>query len=454
MTQADLGHVQLRRVNAFHGLMIDATVWRDAHDYHRSQMRLHNLARHGWGIAHGKEVRLSEERNTVVVQPGIAIDPQGNFIILSEPYLHRLESSRPSTIYLLISFSEVPSGPTQPPDDPHGQPTRVIEAFRIQQRDEQPPDPRVELCRVDFDPLVGPLKAAEDPANPVKNELDLRFRIPIGAAGPVQPSALPVDWGWTTEPVVARAPVNGSAGTGGSDGIPVRSAPLGAAGSITANGAAAAGVGAQKALSLVVGRHAGQGWDAHAEGVQALARELGFAGRTLNVREAALNDLGSGPADVVYLTGHSALQLGPAERQALGQAIERGATLVGDGCAAGPLGDAGARALAHSVAELALGLDLHLEAAERSHPVLRGRYLFAAAPAGARESSVLLVGASGSGGTTTPGDSSAPGGGVVYCDADYGCAWNGGAPERPLQRGVIRDAQELGVNLVWRSARA
>ena len=41
---------QLRRVNPYPGLMIDADVWRDAHEYHRDVLRLHHLALHGWGI--------------------------------------------------------------------------------------------------------------------------------------------------------------------------------------------------------------------------------------------------------------------------------------------------------------------------------------------------------------------------------------------------------------------
>ena len=37
--------------------------------------------------------------------------------------------------------------------------------------------------------------------------------------------------------------------------------------------------------------------------------------------------------------------------------------------------------------------------------------------------------------------------GVIYSDADYGCAWQGGPADRPLVRGAIRDALEFGVNI-------
>jgi hypothetical protein len=186
-------------------------------------------------------------------------------------------------------------------------------------------------------------------------------------------------------------------------------------------------------VTLVVARHAGQGWDAHAAGLQSLVRELGYAGQPVQVREAALGDAEAEGAGVVYLTGQAPLTLGPSEREALGRLLERGAVVVGDGCACGPRGDAGARDFAHSFTQVCADLGRHLEAAPRGHAALAGRYLFAVAPAGARENALLLSDAEG---------------GALYCDADYGCAWNGGAPERPLPRGTIRDALELGVNLV------
>ena len=183
MTQTDVGRVQLKRVNAFQGLMIDADVWRDAHEYHRSQLRLHQLALHGWGIAHGLEVTLGQDENSLVVSPGVAVDPQGNFIVVTDPYLHRLDARRPGPIYLVLQYSEVPSGPMQPPNDAYGQPTRIVEAYRIHQRDDTATEPRLELCRLTFDPLAGRLKTPANPSQPGPNELDTRVRTPLGTPG-------------------------------------------------------------------------------------------------------------------------------------------------------------------------------------------------------------------------------------------------------------------------------
>jgi hypothetical protein len=185
-------------------------------------------------------------------------------------------------------------------------------------------------------------------------------------------------------------------------------------------------------VSLCIGRHSSQGWDAHAAGLQTLARELGATGRTLDIRDVSLGpDIDS--ADVIYLTGHSRLNLGPDERAALSRAVDRGAVVIGDGCAAGPRGDAGARDFSVSFTQVFEELGRHLESVTRGHPALSGRHLFALVPPGGRESTVLLGDASGA---------------ALCCDGDYGCAWSGGAPDKPLSRGAIRDALELGVNFV------
>lgn len=416
MTQSAVGRAQLLRVNPFQGLMIDAAVWRDAHDYHRNQVRLHQLALHGWGIASGLEVTAGTEENSLVVQPGVAVDPAGNFIILTEPYLHQLIAQRAGTVQLLIQYSEVPTGPTQPPGDPFGQPTRIVEAFRVLQRDDSPGEPRLELCRVDFNPAAGAVAAAADPGHPATNEIDLRHRTSVPTASSVAAimqigASSPADAvGLSPLTAAINRVVNGAvtvATAGGGDGVLAVAAPP---------------------VSLVIARHSGQGWDNHSTGLHFLAREMAGAGRTLDVREAALTDVDR--ADVLYLTGHSRLDLGPSETDVLTRVLSRGGTLVGDGCAGGPRGDAGAREFAHSFSDLVGKLGRRLQSIDRSHPLLTSRYVFSGPPGGVRSNAVVLAD-----------------GGCIYCDADYGCAWAGGTGDKPLPRAAIRDATEFGVNV-------
>jgi hypothetical protein len=110
--------------------------------------------------------------------------------------------------------------------------------------------------------------------------------------------------------------------------------------------------------------------------------------------------------------------------------LERGGVVEGEGCAAGPQGEAGAREFALSFVDLATRLGRQLARVDRDHPVMAARHLFGEPPAGARATPRVLEA-----------------GGMVYSDADYGCVWQGGAAERPLPRGTIRDALEFGTNL-------
>jgi hypothetical protein len=81
----ELIRFQLKRVNPFQGLVIDADAWQDAHNYHRNHQRLHLLAFHGTGIVAGLEVvSHNPPDSSVVIQPGLAVDPEGNTIIVSQ----------------------------------------------------------------------------------------------------------------------------------------------------------------------------------------------------------------------------------------------------------------------------------------------------------------------------------------------------------------------------------
>ena len=55
MALDDIIKFQLKRVNPFQGLVVDTDIWRDAHEYHRDQQRLHMLAFHNVGIVGGIE---------------------------------------------------------------------------------------------------------------------------------------------------------------------------------------------------------------------------------------------------------------------------------------------------------------------------------------------------------------------------------------------------------------
>ena len=67
----DINKFQLKRVNPFQGLVIDADTWQDAHNYHRDQQRLHVLAFHDTGIVSGLEVTANNPPDLLLISiPG------------------------------------------------------------------------------------------------------------------------------------------------------------------------------------------------------------------------------------------------------------------------------------------------------------------------------------------------------------------------------------------------
>ncbi|MGH2356371.1 MAG: DUF4159 domain-containing protein, partial [Chloroflexota bacterium] len=411
--------------------------------------------------------------NTLVVEPGIAVEPTGSFIVVTEPYTHTVRAREAGMVYLLVLFSEVPAGPRQPPGaNGAGQHTRILEAYRIQQRDELPDEPCLELVRIDFDPQGGPIVPPQDPAKPGQNELDTRHRTSVGSGAPITlPSLPPTPVETIAEPApppVAVAPIETPVPTEPPPPPPVspepaplpepeaapavptveppREAQPAEAGpppfsmpvdfpsmpSMATAGPPplAPAPPAKPALVFAVAAHGAAGADRHDDGVQYLAREVGHAaGREVDVRPAvSLADLDG--VDFLYLTGDTRLALGPDEVERLRHVLDRGGVVVGEGCASGPNGDAGAREFALSFADLSSRLGRQLARVERGDRLLVARHVFSGPPAGARANMMVLESD-----------------GMIYSDADYGCAWQGGSPERPLPRGPIRDAIEFGVNL-------
>lgn len=107
--------IQLKRINAFQGLVIDTDTWQDAHDYHRNQHRLHLLAFHSTGIVQGLKVVDNDPPDlSVNIEPGLAIDPEGNSIIVPEAQPYQIQTRQKGTIYLIIQFREYLLNRTNP----------------------------------------------------------------------------------------------------------------------------------------------------------------------------------------------------------------------------------------------------------------------------------------------------------------------------------------------------
>lgn len=178
----------LTRLQAQDSLRIDAERWALAHNYHRQRQNLHYQALWQPGIVCGLGVKAIappssarsqfRDRRWVQIQPGIAIDNQGNPIVVSpspvENRTYRLAIPDlihgNQTVHLVISHVDPESLELSE------RAVAVAEQFRL---DEclgvlKPGD--VELCRIQLAPGAVVLESPKDPFNPGINELDLRYR--------------------------------------------------------------------------------------------------------------------------------------------------------------------------------------------------------------------------------------------------------------------------------------
>ncbi len=384
-----IGKLKFKKVNPFPGLTIDADTWRDEHSYHRNHQRLHTLAFHKTGIVEGLEVTANSPADlSVNIHPGLAVDPEGNIIIVLQTQRYRLQTRKPGTVYLITQFREVPDGSHQPPKG--GQPTRLLDAYKIAERDKLPTEPYIELARIDFDPAVEAIGDARAPSRPAKNEINLSFRQAaisgVAAAAPEKPAAT------APETIV----------------YPRETATLGhvALGGATAN--------------------------LHSAGLKNLLGEINLQySFMINLEENVALDKNLSRYTILYLTGNSRFELGPEQQAALTAFLQSGGAIFGEGCSDGR-GDAegrGTKEFGLAFNQLAGQLKRKLEAVQRGHPLLSSIHVFSGVPQGA-EPGMLLEG-----------------GHIIYSGSDYGCAWQGGHQDAPLSREIIRGAFEMGANI-------
>lgn len=200
----------LQRLNVYDGLAINASRWAIAHNYHRQRQNIHFQALFESGIVCGLGIHLinapdsaeSEHRQSrcwIEIQPGIAIDNQGNPIILNADADRNfpIEINPPehgsTTLYIVLSFVE--PIPEQPIPEKKDAKDTLQEQFRVDQITRPPSEHQVELCRLKIKRFEGDsLEGSSDkqknlgislPKNvlfPQSNELDLSHRRSVNLA--------------------------------------------------------------------------------------------------------------------------------------------------------------------------------------------------------------------------------------------------------------------------------
>lgn len=155
--------------------------------------------------------------------------------------------------------------------------------------------------------------------------------------------------------------------------------------------------------------------------VESLGAMTGYRGRyigRLTPREAA------GQCTLLYVASQEAIALTAEDSAGLRAFVDSGGTLLADGCHADkndPFGE--------TVMAIAAGLGRALQPLTRTDSLLRSPHRFAAPPAGAAAGTLLAAD------------------GLIYCQADYGCALEGGRANQPLERATIRSILEIVTNI-------
>jgi hypothetical protein len=331
----------------------------------------------------------------------MAIDTEGNVIIVAKAHRYKLETREKANIYLIIQFREVPAGPHQPADS--GQPTRILEAYRFQERDKLPDEPYLELARIDYDPSDPTVKNAKNQLEPKKNEIDLRFRI---EAAPGLPQVV-------AEPpsIEPSPPVPSEKPSASEEKASARLETLN--------------------VGHVVLGEASKGL--HIAGLKSLVKEINLMyGIDASIKENLSLGDDFRQCKLLYITGNTGFDMTENQQEALGAFLASGGIVFGEGCSDGQdeAGNKGAKQFGLSFNQLASNLQCKLENVQRGHPLLSAAHMFSSVPDGA-ESGMILAG-----------------GRMIYSACDYGCAWQGGRAEQPLPRESIRSSIEIATNII------
>ncbi|HEV7684273.1 MAG TPA: hypothetical protein VGO68_19325 [Pyrinomonadaceae bacterium] len=116
---------QFRRPHFFNGRLLTAADLDLEQQYHREKSKLHNRSLHGFGIVSG--LKVSVDAGQIVVEPGIALDCEGNEILIAA-----LQTVAPPVAaecqanYVNLRYAEENTDPV-----PTGEPSTIIEIFEL-----------------------------------------------------------------------------------------------------------------------------------------------------------------------------------------------------------------------------------------------------------------------------------------------------------------------------------
>lgn len=319
-----------KRLSPSTGLLIDASVWDESHNYHRLQQRLHNLAFHRYGIMVGLEVMAwSPAGNSVVVYPGVAMDSEGNVIVVTEPLRVWVDTESEGTSHIVIRYSEVAPASDSSPDRSHQQPAYIQETFIIEDRRHEIMPSCLELARVTIEGNETVIQDAEDPLQPLPGEIDTLHRRMVYTGG-------------------------------------------------------------QGEVRLAVLNTTGAG--CHTEGLRNLARIID-RDTSYHASFIGLVDFTAeiDSCDLLYICETQPFSFDDGQHAVLSHFLDRGGVLLGETCF-GSVDEADPAGVEESFRALASGLGHSMQPASRGHPVFRIHHLFSGVPAGVKGPATIMEG--------------------------------------------------------------
>jgi hypothetical protein len=189
-----------KRINFFKGFLTTEKDWNDAERYHIEKRKLHNKMLHSAGIVYGyaSDLKVTARARgdlSVEVQPGYAIDGQGNDLMVFDAMIRNInleEFRLPQTIYIVLRYyEELTDFIAYKENLEYKGHRRVLESCRVELSQTEPDLMReVELARIYLEKGVQRVRDARDPADPKGNEIDLRYTPSGGLVGSQLPPHL------------------------------------------------------------------------------------------------------------------------------------------------------------------------------------------------------------------------------------------------------------------------
>jgi hypothetical protein len=192
-TDRDPNASGFKRINFFKGFLTTEKDWNDAERYHLEKRKLHNRLCHAPGVVTGyagdlRVIARARGDLSIEVQPGYAIDGEGNDLVLWEPVIKTFvpeEYRLPQTLYIVLRFvEELTDFIAYKENLEYKGHRRVLETCKVEISQVEPDlKKEVELARVLLEKNATRIRDARDPNDPKANELDLRFVPRAGVAG-------------------------------------------------------------------------------------------------------------------------------------------------------------------------------------------------------------------------------------------------------------------------------